>query len=239
MGVCPCTSKCNLNVKSTIYEDKDKIIEENERDIKQLKMIEKKDFGEKMTLKDRNSTLLSKETTATSFLECSSGLIRRISTKEKSYRIVIYGPPESGKSTIALQMTKNKVKSFYIPSVFTEKWKIPVSYNHSNVFFEFIVPPVSLGQKNIIEAHCYIVVFDLTSRESFSKAEAFINQKLANIDKSIYLVGNKCELKHFVSKQLIDNICIRKKIPFFEVSALKAFGFYSFSKAIKEDIIKF
>lgn len=171
-----------------------------------------------------------------SLLSDSSSLMEKSTTEssfENKIRIVIYGPPESGKSTLVLQLTKNKVSNYYMSSIFTEVVKKDFQFEDKSYLFEFIVPKNSENSK-IIESNCYFIVFDLSDISSFISAEKFLREKLKTMKKPIYFIGNKCEKNRVVEQNKIHILCKEFNLQFYEISALFGMGLRCLLRTIKE-----
>lgn len=73
-------------------------------------------------------------------------------------------------------------------------------------------------------AHCVIIVFDYTNRESFDNIESWLNEikKYGSKSQSIYIFGNKKDLpieRHVVSTDEVMELAKKHDLCYFSVSA--------------------
>ena len=97
--------------------------------------------------------------------------------KNQEFKIVIYGPPETGKSTFGLKLTNNKICNFYIPSVFNEIFKTQIILNRQLFQFEIVIPNLE-EQNSLIEANCYFIFFDISTNKSLIEAKNITHKLL-------------------------------------------------------------
>ena len=85
-----------------------------------------------------------------------------------------------------------------------------------------------------------MIVFDLTNKESFKNIENWINEvtKFTGNDVIIICLGNKCDLKRVINKNMIDDFKKKLKISVFDVSAKTGDGVEDAFKYIIEQLIK-
>jgi signal recognition particle receptor subunit beta len=140
---------------------------------------------------------------------------------EKS--ILIYGDKESGKTSFIMKICRHKFDPFYIPSFKDERIeKLLRLKPYSKKFqFEFIV---SNDNDNIKPADCYLIFFDVTCLKSLNKAMNLIEKKIVNLNKPIFLIGNKTDLKNNIDISFVNDFIQKYKCNFFTISIKESNG---------------
>ncbi|CAL1299797.1 unnamed protein product [Larinioides sclopetarius] len=107
----------------------------------------------------------------------------------------------------------------------------------------FICPPPESAGISIFQVDeqdhfcCFVFLFDVARRETFSTAKRFMNQH-SNV-KTKFLVGNKCDLRlsvpqnRTVSREEINEEALRWRIPYYECSARTKENVQSLLEAIQ------
>ena len=120
--------------------------------------------------------------------------------KNNNYKTVILGDSSVGKSSIGMKFTTGDFNSFQEPTIGAAFLKGSIDLEDNNYTFEIWD---TAGQERY---HCLapmyyrgavfaIVVYDITSYDSFKNAKLWINEVLIKGDaKVIILVGNKMDL---------------------------------------------
>lgn len=120
--------------------------------------------------------------------------------KNNNYKTVILGDSSVGKSSIGMKFTTGDFNSFQEPTIGAAFLKGSIDLDDNNYTFEIWD---TAGQERY---HCLapmyyrgavfaIVVYDITSYDSFKNAKLWINEVLIKGDaKVIILVGNKMDL---------------------------------------------
>ena len=135
--------------------------------------------------------------------------------------ILIYGAQESGKTSFIIRYIENKFDSCYIPSFQDEITKKNCYLNYGKKFdLEFIVS----NNTNIIqEADCYFIFYDLSSNNSFQQAKKLIRQ-IMKLNQTVFLIGNKKDLKNVVKENNINDLCKKYKVESFLISVKDNIG---------------
>ena len=158
-----------------------------------------------------------------------------INTKPKKIKsknektILIYGEHESGKTSFVLKICNNKFDIFYIPSFADENTKKTLILNQKKFNIEFIV---SNDTSEIKEADCYLIFYDLTSMTSYNIAKNLIIEKITKLNKPIFLIGNKSDLRNKISIPDLKNFCNDYKCVEFQISIKENIGVSSVLKNI-------
>ena len=158
--------------------------------------------------------------------------INNISKKKKQKNektIVIYGEHETGKTNFVLKVCNNKFDIFYIPSFDDEKTNKTLMLNQKKFNIEFIV---SNDTSEIKEADCYLIFYDLTSMTSYNIAKNLIIEKITKLNKPIFLIGNKSDLRNKISINDINSFCKDYKCIDFQISIKDSIGISSVLKQI-------
>ncbi|MFX0102166.1 MAG: Rab family GTPase [Candidatus Hodarchaeota archaeon] len=154
------------------------------------------------------------------------------------YKVIVCGDPAVGKTSLILKFIDKAFKRTYLPTL---------GVNISDKIFEFPERQVSLviwdiaGQAkfNMFRkqfysgAHGIILVYDITSKNSFTALKAWYNDIRKTVSAKIgFIAGNKCDLEkqRAVSKEEMLNLGEELGFETLETSALtgdnveKAFG---------------
>jgi small GTP-binding protein len=147
------------------------------------------------------------------------------------FRCITIGSSESGKSSILARYVDNRFFPYYDPTVgvdfFCKKLKVGRDDIKLQVWdcsgreaFRTITRNYFKG---CVAALC---VFDLSSMDSFLESEAWIRDAQQECPQNalVCLVGNKSDLVHQVTQDLIDTMCDTMNIQYFEVCAKSGVG---------------
>ena len=145
--------------------------------------------------------------------------------------ILIYGPPESGKTSFIIRYFENKFDSCYIPSFSDEITKKRCFLNYGKKFNLEII--VSNNLNKIQNADCYFIFFDISSKISFEEAKKIINN-IINTNKIIFLIGNKKDLKNVVLEKNIHDLCKKYNLEYFLISVKDNIGISAMMKKFGE-----
>ncbi len=145
--------------------------------------------------------------------------------------ILIYGPPESGKTSFIIRYFENKFDSCYIPSFSDEITKKRCFLNYGKKFNLEII--VSNNLNKIQNADCYFIFFDISSKISFEEAKKIIDD-IINTNKTIFLIGNKKDLKNVVLEKNIHDLCKKYNLEYFLISVKDNIGISAMMKKFGE-----
>ncbi len=159
----------------------------------------------------------------------SNNNINEKSKDEKT--ILIYGPPESGKTSFIIRYFENKFDSCYIPSFSDEITKRRCFLNYGKKFNLEIIVSNNLNQ--IQNADCYFIFFDISSKNSFEESKKIINN-IINYNKVIFLIGNKKDLKNVVLEKNIQDLCKKYHLEYFLISVKDNIGISAMMKKFGE-----
>lgn len=117
-------------------------------------------------------------------------------------KVVILGNTCVGKSCIVHRQSKNQFSVYSEPTIGAAYSTIPISINNNNNTINLQVWDTagqerykSLAPMYYRGASAAIIVYDITSRESFEGAKSWISEIKKTSDTNIFfLVGNKCDL---------------------------------------------
>jgi len=146
--------------------------------------------------------------------------------------ILIYGPPESGKTSFIIRYFENKFDSCYIPSFSDEITKKSCFLNYGKKFNLEII--VSNNLNKIQNADCYFIFFDISSKNSFEETKKIIINYIINNNKKIFLIGNKKDLKNVVSEKNINDLCKKYNLEYFLISVKDNIGISAMMKKFGE-----
>lgn len=122
-------------------------------------------------------------------------------TKRKDRKIAIVGASAVGKSSITAQFTEKKFQDDYYPTI-ENLSDMKLEYNGFEYSFSILDTAGQdefsiLSNKMLIGIHGYIMVFSITSRQSFEMLRIIRDKILDNTGSDnipIVLVGNKSDL---------------------------------------------
>jgi len=150
-----------------------------------------------------------------------------VKTKIKSHKVVMIGDTFVGKTSILDMYLKNKFEEtkpsigalhqFYKLKLNSgEEVNLDLWDTAGQERFRSVIPMYYKGAKAII------IVFDITSADSFDGAKSWVKEIESNINSTILiLVGNKIDLdeKRKISYENAKNFAKMKQIQYFECSA--------------------
>ena len=147
--------------------------------------------------------------------------------------ILIYGEKETGKTSFVMKICKHKFENFYIPSFNDERTEKMLRLKPYSKRFklEFIVTNNNDVIKN---ADCYFIFYDVTSLQSLNFAKNLIENKILNLKKPIFLIGNKIDLKMSVDIDLLDYYVSLNNLKLFNISIKESNGISSLLEKLGE-----
>ena len=146
-----------------------------------------------------------------------------------SFKAILIGPSNVGKSSILLRYIKNEFSENHCPTIGIEYGRIFCKMNKKNVIINIWDTAGTEKYKSVVKnfyrgSNCIFLIFDMCDPEGLTKIIFFINQIEENADKNplIILVGNKSDQKDqgaIYSKEIELFTEKHKMDLFFEVSA--------------------
>lgn len=140
---------------------------------------------------------------------------------EKS--ILIYGDKESGKTSLLIKICAQKFNIFYIPSLSDEKNIKLLRLKPYSKRFKLELN-VTNNINEIKEADCYIILFDVTSLNSWNFAKNLIESKIISKQKPVILIGNKIDIGNKINIPYLQEFLLKYKCDFFYISLKESNG---------------
>jgi GTPase SAR1 family protein len=156
----------------------------------------------------------------------SSHIASSIRNDDKIH-IHIVGARDSGKTSFVIRVSQNRFDSFYIPSIACEHTECHTMLNYQIYDLKFHVTQFEefdINKLNDVNDRI-IVFYDESSNASLVEAKSFIINTLKkcnnnNNSMNMYLVGNKCDIKH-TSPDIINDLnvfCNMYNVQLFHIS---------------------
>ncbi|MFQ6125646.1 MAG: Rab family GTPase [Candidatus Heimdallarchaeota archaeon] len=153
--------------------------------------------------------------------------MNKVEREYVNLKIVVVGDPAVGKTSLTTRYATGEFRETYLTTIGVNFFRKDVQINDREVRVQFWDTG---GQErfNILlpayykAAQAAILVYDLTSRESFEKITFWMNQVLKHCpDARFCLVGNKNDLENQRSLSTAEGVKLSKKLgcKFFETSA--------------------
>ena len=170
-----------------------------------------------------------------------------------SFKIIIIGDTNVGKSCLALKACKNFFEEDYRPTIGFEFLTFFVKIEESNLKLQIWDTCGQEVYRSLISSFYHnsslaILVYSIDNKNSFESLESWLNEikTLGNADINIFLIGNKADLEdnREVSKEMGENFCKSHDIKFFlETSAKTGFNaenvFIEASKLLYQQHLKY
>ena len=145
------------------------------------------------------------------------------------HKLILLGDSHVGKTSYLSRLVKSTFQNNIRPTVgsaYLQYRKVIDDKEHIFMIwdtageekFRSMMPLYSQGAVGAI------IVFDLSSKESFSDVPEWISVARAEGDIPLLLLGNKYDLERNVSDDEINKFSIERNIPFCECSALTGYG---------------
>lgn len=169
----------------------------------------------------------------------------------REYKVAIIGSTGVGKSSLCLQFTRNKFPENYEPTI-EDYYRKQLSLDGEQIMFDIIDTAGQEGNLTnlnalIKQANGYLLVYDITRRDSFNEAKDFRNRILNVKDCSIVplvLVGNKLDKqdRREVNYETAQKQAAEWNCRFWEVSAktknnLES-AFVECARLIKQELVR-
>ena len=144
------------------------------------------------------------------------------------YKIMVLGESKVGKWPLIKRYTKNEFSGVYSPTVGIDFQDKIIQIEDKKVRLQIWDTAGQERFRNVTKSYYqtaqgFVVVYDITDRESFEKLNFWINsiKNYGPENAKIILVGNKCDLinERCVSTEEGENFAKAINIKFFEASA--------------------
>lgn len=159
-------------------------------------------------------------------------------------KVVIIGNTCVGKSCIVHRQTKNQFSIYSEPTIGAAYSSIPININNNIINLQVWDTAGQERYKSLAPMYyrgssVAIIVYDITSKESFEGAKSWISEikKLSDIN-IFFLVGNKCDLYNTRSVTLeeAELYSYTNNIFFIETSARSGYNIDNLFKSVAEKI---
>ena len=165
---------------------------------------------------------------------------------DATFKVVLIGAASVGKSCIFLRIGKNEFKEVYNVTIGTDMCTVPLGFKGKNIELQ-VWDTAGMEQfRSMIHvffngAHCVILVYDITRKESFDALDSWLQsaQETAPSGVKLVLLGNKQddEENRQVSKDIGQEYASKNGIlDFFETSAKSGYGIKEVVKKIAKDL---
>ena len=150
---------------------------------------------------------------------------------KKTFKLVFLGDSSVGKSSLIKQKIQQRFDEFAEPTIGAAFISTQVNFDDTTITLQIWDTAGQERYKSLAPmyyrgAHVSIVVFSLTSRDSFNGAKLWIKELYENNKNTIiFLVGNKLDLvtinknKRIISLNEAEQYALTNKLFYFETSA--------------------
>ena len=158
---------------------------------------------------------------------------KKIEKSKFAKTIIICGPIESGKTSFSMRYCDNKFDNCYIPSFANEisSKQLILNQGEKRLQLKFIV---TNNIDDIDDVDCYFVIYDVNSNKSYYDAKKLIEDNLLTEKITIFLIGNKSDLKCVVNKKEVDDFCIKYNLYNYYISVKNNIGISSLMQKFAE-----
>ena len=151
--------------------------------------------------------------------------------KKYTYKVLVCGDPEVGKTSSVLRFTDSAFKRTYLPTIGVNVSEKKINLEESNLQIQFAIWDVA-GQSKFqpMRKHFYagakgvMLMFDLTKQESFQNVKKWYQDINSNLKKKFLglLIGNKDDLidERKVSAEDIKILADELNLEYIQTSAL-------------------
>ena len=166
---------------------------------------------------------------------------------EYLFKYIIIGDTSVGKSNLSLRFINNEFKNEYNLTVGVEFGEKDIEINNKNYRIQIWDTAGQEQFKSITRTYykncvCAIIVYDITSKDSFNNVVTWINDCRTYSPKTVFmvLVGNKSDLneRRQVNTEEGEELAEKNRILFFETSAKDGSNVNEIFKKSAEEIIK-
>lgn len=148
-----------------------------------------------------------------------------------TFKLVIVGDGGTGKTTFVKRHLSGEFEKRYVPTIGVEVHPMIFHTNCGPIKFEVWD---TAGQEKFgglkdgyyVEAHCAIIMFDVTARDTYKNVATWYKDLTRVCDKiPIVLVGNKCDVKERKVKPRQISFHRKKNLQYYDVSAKSNYNF--------------
>lgn len=148
-----------------------------------------------------------------------------------TFKLVIVGDGGTGKTTFVKRHLSGEFEKRYVPTIGVEVHPMKFDTNCGPIKFEVWD---TAGQEKFgglkdgyyVEAHCAIIMFDVTSRDTYKNVATWYKDLTRVCDRiPIVLVGNKCDVKDRKVKPRQISFHRKKNLQYYDVSAKSNYNF--------------
>lgn len=160
-------------------------------------------------------------------------------------KVVLIGNTSVGKSCIIHRKTRNQFSNYSEPTIGAAYSNIPINIDDKTINLNVWDTAGQERYKSLAPmyfrgARVAIIVFDITSKESFEGSKSWFNEiKRMSLKTNIFfLVGNKCDMNDYreVTTEEANMFAETNKLKYIETSAKSAFNienlFYNIGKEL-------
>ena len=230
----------NISSKNNISKNQEQINKNNEKNAKKEATQDSTDIinEEKKKLKNNieKEEKKEKEEKEEKIKEVKKEVKKqrqKIEKSKNSKTIIICGPIESGKTSFSMRYCDNKFDNCYIPSFANEisSKQLILNQGEKRLQLKFIV---TNNIDDIDDVDCYFVIYDVNSNKSYYDAKKLIEDNLLTEKITIFLIGNKSDLKCVVNKKEVDDFCIKYNLYNYYISVKNNIGISSLMQKFAE-----
>ena len=152
-------------------------------------------------------------------------------SKIPEFKLVLVGDGGVGKTTFVKRHLTGEFEKVYVATVGAEVHPMKFSTNRGDILFNVWDTAgqekfAGLRDGYFIQAHCAIIMFDLTSRISYKNVPVWYRDLVRVCENiPIVLVGNKADIKNRKVKARNINFHRRKNLAYYDISAKSNYNF--------------
>ncbi|CUM67513.1 uncharacterized protein PRCAT00005212001 [Priceomyces carsonii] len=136
----------------------------------------------------------------------------------KARKIAVVGSRSVGKSSMTVRFVEDHFVESYYPTI-ENQFSKTINYKNEEYAIEILDTAGQdefsiMNEKHLIGIHGYLLVYSVTSRQSFELIEVIRDKILDSIgsdDITMVLIGNKCDLNYQRQVELEDGVNLAKK----------------------------
>jgi len=161
-------------------------------------------------------------------------------------KVVLIGNTSVGKSCIIHRKTRNQFSNYSEPTIGAAYSNIPIKIDDKNINLNVWDTAGQERYKSLAPmyfrgAHVALIVFDITSKESFEGSKLWFNEinRMSTKTNIFFLVGNKCDMDDYrqVTTEEANTYAETNNIKYIETSAKSGFNIDNLFHSITKNII--